>query len=442
MVATVDTALISLWGKTLGAVSWLPDKQLAVFEYDSDFLRSGLEPSPIHMGVANIAGGDAIFSFAGLNRDTYKGLPGLLADSLPDKFGNSIIDAWLARSGRHAASFSPLERLCYTGSRGMGALEYQPALSGRNSDQSVPVEVAELVELAQAVTRERNQLQVELALEDQQQNADALLDILRVGTSAGGARPKAVIAINDQGQVRSGQVEAPSDYGYWLLKFDGVDDLELGKPKGYGRIEYAYYQMAQTAGIYMAESRLLEEGGRAHFLTRRFDRQKLADGSVAKLHMQSLCGLAHFDFNMPGAYGYEQVFGVMRQLRLSRADAEQQYRRMVFNILARNQDDHTKNIAFLMDHQGRWQLSPAFDLTYAHNPAGVWTSQHQMTVNGKRDHFTREDLLTVGQSISLPRPADTIDAVAEALSQWPKFARAAGVRPSVIKQIQQAHRQL
>ena len=442
MVAVVDTALISLWGKTLGAVSWLPDRQLAVFEYDPDFLRSGLEPSPIHINAAQAAGSGAIFSFPALNRDTYRGLPGLLADSLPDKFGNNIIDAWLARSGRSASSFSPLERLCYTGSRGMGALEYQPALGNRSNNRSVPVEVAELVNLAQAITRERSQLQVELAFDGGSASAEAMVDILRVGTSAGGARPKAIIAMNDQGEVRSGQVEAPEGYSYWLLKFDGVDDLELGKPRGYGRIEYAYYQMARAAGIDMAECHLLEEGGRAHFLTRRFDRQRNSSGQLSKVHMQSLCGLAHFDFNMPGAYSYEQAFGVMRQLGLSRAEAEQQFRRMVFNVLARNQDDHTKNIAYLMDSTGQWRLSPAFDLTYAHNPAGVWTNQHQMTVNGKRDHFTRDDLLAVGQSISLPRPGDTIDAVADALVQWPKLARAAGVRPATIKQIQKAHRRL
>ena len=426
MVDSVDTALVKLWGHTAGAVSWLPQRQLAVFEYDRAFLKLGLDLSPVHMSITDATGGDGIYSFAGLNRDTYRGLPGLLADCLPDKFGNNIIDAWLARKGRTAASFSPLERLCYTGSRGMGALEFSPAINTRRTEQSVPVEVDELVNLAQQISRERNQLQVELAFDQSQAaaqgNADAMLDILRVGTSAGGARPKAIIAMNEQGQVRSGQVTAPAGYRYWLLKFDGVDDLELGKPGGYGRIEYAYYQMARAAGIEMVESRLLEEGNRAHFLTRRFDRIDTGTGPVEKVHMQSLCGIAHFDFNMPGAYSYEQAFGVMRKLRLSRAEAEQQYRRMVFNVLSRNQDDHTKNIAFLMDHDGKWRLSPAFDLTYAHNPAGVWTSQHQMTINGKRDHFTLDDLLAVGHSISLPRSKDVVAEVADAVSRWPEFA--------------------
>jgi len=256
------------------------------------------------------------------------------------------------------------------------------------------------------------------------------MDILRVGTSAGGARPKAVIAMNDKGSVVSGQAEVPAGYDYWLLKFDGVSDLELGAPRGYGRIEYAYHLMARAAGIEMMECRLLEEHGRAHFMTKRFDRV-----AGNKIHMQTLCGLAHYDFNMAGAYGYEQAFAVMRQLHLSKAQAVQQYRRMVFNVLARNQDDHTKNIAFLMGPDGEWRLSPAYDLTYSHNPAGKWTNQHQMSINGKRDHFTREDLVTVGESISLPRPGEILDEVAEAVSEWPAFARESGVEVHVIEEI-------
>jgi serine/threonine-protein kinase HipA len=261
------------------------------------------------------------------------------------------------------------------------------------------------------------------------------MDILRVGTSAGGARPKAVIAVNAAGHVLSGQTDVPAGYDYWILKFDGVTDLELGKPSGYGRIEYAYYLMAQAAGIRMTECRLLEENGRAHFMTRRFDR---VDGR--KLHLQSLCGLAHYDFNLPGAYGYEQVFGIMRRLRLSRAAAAEQYRRMVFNIVARNLDDHTKNIAFLMDTDGTWQLSPAYDVIYAHNPAGKWTSRHQLSLNGKRDGFTRQDLLDAGTAISLPQPADIVDQVNDAVARWAEFAAAAGIEPRVSTAIARNHR--
>jgi serine/threonine-protein kinase HipA len=264
-----------------------------------------------------------------------------------------------------------------------------------------------------------------------------VLDILRVGTSAGGARPKAIIAMDGDGNVMSGQAEAPAGYDYWILKFDGVTDLELGEPRHYGRIEYAYHLMAQAAGIHMSECRLLEEHGRAHFMTRRFDR---ADGN--KLHLQSLCGIAHFDFNMAGAYSYEQAFAIMRRLRLSKADAAEQYRRMVFNVIARNLDDHTKNIAFLMGPDGGWQLSPAFDVIYAHNPKGRWTSQHQMSINGKRDDITRQDLLDVAENISLSRPQAIIEDVVQAVESWPEFAATAAVPDKVTQAIAGQHRRL
>jgi serine/threonine-protein kinase HipA len=414
-------------------VSWLEDRGYGVFEYDADFLKHGLDIAPIHMSLASARQGNRLFSFPGLNRDTYLGLPGLLADALPDKFGNRLIEAWLARNGRDIAGFSPVERLCYTGSRSTGALEFAPAPGGRQ-DRAVPVEIAELVTLAQDVMQERRALDARLG-ETENENTEALMDILRVGTSAGGARPKAVIAVNAAGHVLSGQTDVPAGYDYWILKFDGVTDLELGRPAGYGRIEYAYYLMARAAGIRMTESRLLEENGRAHFMTRRFDR---VDGR--KLHLQSLCGLAHYDFNLPGAYGYEQVFGIMRRLRLSRAAAAEQYRRMVFNIVARNLDDHTKNIAFLMDTDGAWQLSPAYDVIYAHNPAGKWTSRHQLSLNGKRDGFTRQDLLEAGAAISLPQPADIVDQVHDAVARWPEFAQAAGIEPRVSTAITRNHR--
>ena len=428
MVARVETASVILWGEAVGAVAWLADRGYAAFEYEPAFLKKGLDISPLRMSLEAAIKGDGIFLFPALVNDTFLGLPGLLADALPDKFGNSIIDAWLARNGRDSSSFSPVERLCYIGKRGMGALEFSPPVNQR-FNKAVPVEVAELVGLAQDVMLQRGALDAGFS-DDDKDNTGAIMDILRVGTSAGGARPKAVIAMNDKGSVVSGQAEVPAGYDYWLLKFDGVSDLELGAPRGYGRIEYAYHLMARAAGIEMMECRLLEEHGRAHFMTKRFDRV-----AGNKIHMQTLCGLAHYDFNMAGAYGYEQAFSVMRQLHLSKAQAMQQYRRMVFNVLARNQDDHTKNIAFLMGPDGEWRLSPAYDLTYSHNPAGKWTNQHQMSINGKRDHFTREDLIAVGESISLPRPGDILDEVAEAVSQWPVFARESGVEARVIEEI-------
>lgn len=429
MAEPIETAIVQLWGRRVGAVSWHPHGY-GVFEYDPEFLQLGLELAPVHLPTDR---GDTLFTFPNLNRETYKGLPGLLADSLPDKFGNAIIDAWLARQGRTPADFSPIERLCYTGTRGMGALEFQPAVDGRFRE-SAPVDIAELVQLAQNVIHRHEGLASSLARNG---GADALGDILRVGTSAGGARAKAVIAMNDSGEVRSGQVPAPGGYDYWLLKFDGVDDIELGKSRGFGRIEYAYHLMAEAAGIEMMESRLLQENGRAHFMTRRFDRV-----AGEKLHMLSLCGMAHLDFNQAGAHAYEQVFGVMRELGLPKNEAIQQYRRMVFNVLARNQDDHTKNIAFLMDPAGSWSLSPAFDLTYAHNPGGQWTNQHQMSINGKRDHFELQDLIAVGESISIKKPREIIEEVATAVADWEVFAERAGVQETFVREIAANHRRL
>lgn len=433
MVKKVDTATVKLWGNTVGAVSWLDDRGYAVFEYERDFLNKGLDVSPIHMSLDAARKGDAIFSFSSLNKETFLGLPGLLADALPDKFGNSIIDTWLLRNGRDSSNFSPVERLCYTGKRGMGALEFSPSIMDKY-DASVAVEVSELVELTQEIMHQRKGLATRLD-ESEKDNANAVLDILRVGTSAGGARPKAVIAMDDKGNVMSGQAEAPTGFDYWILKFDGVTDLELGEPRGYGRIEYAYYLMAKAAGIKMTPCKLLEENGRAHFMTKRFDRM-----NGIKQHMQSLCGIAHYDFNMAGAYSYEQAFAVMRKLRLSKAEAAQQYRRMLFNIIARNLDDHTKNISFIMNTEGKWSLSPAYDVTYSHNPAGKWTNQHQMSLNGKRDNFTKEDLVALGESISLPKPDEVINDVIRAVDNWPEYANNAAVNKEVILEIGKHHR--
>ncbi len=435
MVERVNTAYVKIWGQVVGAVSWQGSVRdgHATFEYDPAFLRAGLDLSPIHMPVEN---GGQLYEFRArnfdLNLDTFRGLPGLLADSLPDKFGNRVVDAWLARQGRDASSFSPVERLCYTGRRGMGALEYAPTLN-KNLDASVPIEITQLVSLARDIITRQGDLSVSLA--DSDQDTDALLEILRVGTSAGGARAKAVVAMNADGHLLSGQTRVPAGYEHWLLKFDGAGDLELGKAEGYGRIEYAYYLMAKEAGIEMSECRLLEEGGRAHFMTRRFDR----DGDQ-KIHLQSLCGIAHYDYNQPGVYGYEQAFAVMRKLGLSKLEAVQQFRRMVFNVVARNQDDHTKNIAFLMDRSGNWFLSPAFDVTYSHNPGGDWTSSHQMTINGKRDGFVSADFDQVGKSIGIKRPLEIVEEVIDVVNRWTSFASEAGVRDQQAESIGRSHR--
>jgi serine/threonine-protein kinase HipA len=341
-------AQVILWGTRIGVVE-LPDGEaIASFQYDPDFLPSGVEVSPLVMPLR-----DAPYSFPGLAPRTFHGLPGLLADSLPDKYGNALIDAWLATQGRLPGDFNAVERLSYTGARGMGALEFRPA-TGPAAGDTAPVDIDALVRLASEVLTHRKTLKVTFAGDDR---ADALREILRVGTSAGGARAKAVIAWNPvTNEVRSGQLKAPPGYEYWLLKFDGVEgnkDRDLADPQGYGAVEYAYAQMAGAAGVEMSPCRLFEEGGRRHFMTRRFDRTGAGD----KLHMQSLAALAHFDFNDPGAYGYEQAFLTIRQLGLPADDVRQQFRRMAFNVMARNQDDHVKNIAFLMDRSGTWRPS-------------------------------------------------------------------------------------
>ena len=430
---TVDVAEVWLWQHRVGAVA-LDELGSAVFEYDTDFLKLGLDIAPIMMPLQEARRGHVLHSFPALNRETFKQLPGLLADTLPDKFGQAIIDAWLARQGRSANDFSILERLCYTGSRAMGALEFKPAVI-KHLNQAVIIELDEMISLIQDVMAQRNTLDVTLS-SDEQENQQALLDILRIGTSAGGARAKAVIAYNENsGKVLSGQAEAPPGFDHWLLKFDGISDIEFGKTSDFGRIEFAYYNMARAAGINMSESRLLEENGRAHFMTRRFDRI-----TGKKLHLQSLCAIQHYDFNLAGAYGYEQALMTMRKLQMSKKEQLQQYRRMVFNVIARNQDDHTKNIAFLMNAQGEWSLSPAFDMTHSYKPGEGWTQTHQMSVNGKRDHFTKQDLLMVAQNNDLRKPQAVINDVMQAVEQWPAFADAAGVDPHKIEAISKDHR--
>lgn len=415
-----DTARVILWGSDIGAVTWLPERSLGVFQYTPEFAQSGIEVAPLMMPLC----GEPV-EFPSLSRATFKGLPGLIADSLPDKFGNVLIDAWLSRQGREPSSFTPVERLCYTGSRGMGALEFRPALQD-GSTAARHVEVEALVQLANRVLDERIALSGRFGSGEDQ---EAIEDILRVGTSAGGARAKAVLSFNPHtGEFRSGQTPLLNGFEHWLMKFDGVSgnkDKELADPQGYGRIEYAYHLMAQAAGIQMHECRLHEEGGRAHFMTKRFDRTP----SGSKLHMQSLGAMMHYDFNTAGAYSYEQALLTVRRLGLPMEDTEQQVRRAFFNVLGRNQDDHVKNIAFLMNRKGVWRLSPAFDLAYSFNPTGAWTSQHQMTLNAKRDGFEVKDLLSCATAGGLKksRAKQLLHEVSTAVAAWPDFAESAAV---------------
>ena len=420
MADPVFRAEVRLWGRTIAAVVWDDVRGLGVFQYAEPFIRSGIEVAPFMMPLRS-----GVFEFPQLARETFKGLPGLLSDSLPDKFGNLLIDRWLAEQGRTAQSMNPVERLCYTGSRGMGALEFRPATARRDTSP-VPINSARRVDLASDVLSKRNALSVALTGKN---DSGALHEILIIGTSAGGARAKAVLAWNPTTrEFRSGQVGAPSGFESWLMKFDGVvdnADKELADPKGFGRLEYACYLAAKSAGIDMMPCRLHEEGGRAHFMTKRFDRTDAGE----KLHMQSLGAMRHFDFNIPRAYGYEQAIETMRQLGTGQIAIEEQVRRAYFNILIRNQDDHVKNIAYLMDKAGNWRLSPAFDMAYAYNPGRAWTSEHQMSLSGKTTDFTMEDLITFARYADIkPARAKSIYAdVRTAIARWDEHASAAAL---------------
>lgn len=418
-------AEVYLWGSLIGHVSWNEEIEFASFEYEQKFLKAPIEPSPKKMPRKN-----QIYTFRDLNKATFKGLPGMLADALPDKFGNSLIDVWLAKQGRTLTSFNPVERLCYIGQRGMGALEFKPSnFKGRKSD--VKIDLSEMVELASQILTNRKKFKEQLDQADDRQMQEALTNLLFIGTSAGGARAKCIIAYNEKtGEVRSGQTKTDQNFTYWLLKLDGVSgnkDKELNDPLGYGRIEYAYYLMSKHCGIEMSECILLKENKRAHFMTKRFDR--LNGGE--KLHMQSLCAIAHFDFNMAGAYSYEQALSVIREVVSNNLTKtlEQQFRRAVFNVIGRNQDDHTKNIAFLMDKQGNWSLSPAFDATYSYNPNGEWTNRHQMSINDKRDNFTMDDLysLAIRADIKKGKAKKIIEEIRKVFFNWDEYANKAEV---------------
>lgn len=402
------SAEVILWGERVGAVAWDERRNVAVFRYDDDFATQDMELSPLMMPVVK----NKIYEFPELRSNTFSGLPGLLADALPDAFGRALLDKWLVSVGKTFAN--PIERLCYQGKRGMGALEFVPAYADY-LENSEKLEIDSLIAVANQVLQNKESFRTNLQTDAQ----EAIANIIKVGTSAGGQRAKAVIAYNDAtGEVRSGQTTAPEGFDYWLIKLDGVTNKELGDPMHFGEIEYVHYLVAKEAGINMTECRLYREHDRAHFMTRRFDR---VNGH--KLHMQTLCGIAHYDFNMLHAYSYEQAFGIMRRLRLTYPEAEEFYRRMVFNVVARNQDDHTKNISFLMNRKGEWRLSPAYDMSWAYNPNGGWTATHQMSINGKWENITREDLLILASEMNVKGAKHIIDQVVEAVSQWPRLAK-------------------
>jgi serine/threonine-protein kinase HipA len=413
----INNAFVYIWNQRVGAVSWDSEQQLGTFEYDKSFLQKGWQLSPFLMPIQN---GEQFFQFPeNRHSSTFKGLPGLLADVLPDKYGNALINAWLAKQGRPSNSLNPVETLCFIGKRGMGALEFEP-VQPKSTNISSPVELSHLVDIAEEILTGRKDFSANLSTSDEK----ALFEILKIGSSAGGARAKALIAFNEiTGETRSGQAAAPNGFEHWLIKFDGVADTQFGASMGYGRVEMAYYQMAIDAGIQMMESRLLEENNRAHFMTKRFDRPNRDE----KLHVQTFCALRHLDFNEVHLFSYEELFETMRMLGLSYASAQELFRRMVFNVLAKNCDDHTKNFAFIMDQNGQWDLAPAYDICHAYRPGSEWVSQHALSINGKRKDITRQDLLLVAKNMNIKNPAKIIDNVSSVVSQWKTYANAVQV---------------
>ncbi len=427
----MNAAYVKIWDQVVGAVAWDEAAGIASFEYEPAFAARGIELAPFSMPIAQ---SPRVFSFRELRKkpsgelDTFKGLPGLLADSLPDRYGTSVIDAWLAQQGRLPHSMNPVELLCFIGTRGMGALEFEPTIVGEYK-RSVAIELDSLVDVARSMLRSKQDFVRNLQSEEEK----TMRELVRIGTSAGGARPKAVIAFNERtGEVRSGQTKVPQGFAHWLIKLDGVSDAQFGRTRDYGRVEMAYYHMACDCGIHMMPSRLLEENGRAHFMTKRFDRE----GASTKHHVQTFCALKHFDFNLVNSFSYEQLFQTMRELMLPYPEAEQLYRRMVFNVLARNCDDHTKNFAFRLKQRSRWELAPAYDLCHAYQPNHRWVSRHALSINGKRDQITKEDLLATAKSVGIKKAAELIDEVNSVVARWKDFADAVNVAPSLRDEIE------
>lgn len=425
----VDVAEIKIWDTLVGAVRWDEDQQLGYFQYDPKFLQKNLDLSPIKLPIS---GGAVIHSFPELRKgrgemeDTFKGLPGLLSDALPDKYGNKLINIWLAQQGRPENSMNPVEKLCFIGSRGMGALEFEPAQI-KKSKNSFSLEIDSLVDIAQRMLNERETFLTQMGKEEEK----AMLEILKIGTSAGGARPKAVIAFNPKTkEIRSGQGNVPKGFEHWLIKMDGVSGEQFGESTGWGRVEYAYYLMAKDCGIEMTECRLLEENGRAHFLTKRFDRE-----GNEKHHIQSLCGLQHYDFNDMYGYSYEQLFQTMRILRLTYPQAEEMFRRMVFNVLATNYDDHTKNFSFILKKNENWSLAPAYDLCFSFDPNNQWVSKQTLSVNGKRLNISKNDLMTIAKDNNIKKGEKIIAEINAVVKSWEKYASFAGVRKELKNRI-------
>ncbi|MFT5056894.1 MAG: serine/threonine-protein kinase HipA [Pseudoalteromonas distincta] len=426
----IKTATVKIWGETVGAVAWDQDQQIGRYEFDEKFIAKGWNLSPIKMPIHSRR---TIFSFPELRQprnsefNTFKGLPGLLADVLPDKYGNQLIKIWLAQQGRPGDSMNPVETLCFIGTRGMGALEFEP-IQLKGAQKTFKVEIQSLVDIAQKMISKREEFSTNI----QEDEEAGIKEIITIGTSAGGARPKAVIAYNEKtGEVRSGQTNAPKGFEHWLIKLDGVSDAQVGETLGYGRIEMAYYQMAKACGVEMMESKLLEENGRAHFMTKRFDRE----GSSIKHHIQTWCAMSHFDFNEVTSFSYEQLFQTMRELKLTYPEATQMFRRMVFNVIARNCDDHTKNFAFRLKKGSDWELAPAYDICHAYRPGSVWVSQHALSINGKRKGIIKQDLMDVAAAMNIKKAEDIIDEINAIVQNWEVYANEQKVSETKVKEI-------
>ncbi|MBD8511239.1 type II toxin-antitoxin system HipA family toxin [Photobacterium sp. CAU 1568] len=429
-----EYVVVKYQGRDVGAATFDTQTKRSSFEYDRSFIDSGLELSPLMMPL-----GTQIYQFPNLDWDTFRGMSGLLADSLPDDFGNAVLNSWVARNGKQPGDITPLQRLQYTGERGMGALTYSPAKRMNKLNSSNPVEVQELVSIAQEILDERTQFGVDLNGHGDE-DKEAMLALMSVGMSAGGARPKAVLAFNKEfTEARSGQTDAPEGFTHWLLKFDGVsehnkDRETFGDPLGYGAGEFTYYQIAsELCGIEMMPTRLLQEGDRRHFVTQRFDRVQ-----NKRVHTQTLNGIAHVNFKRVGEYSYEELFAIARRLKLKAFDAEQLFRRMVFNVVARNHDDHSKNWSFMMSEKGEWTLAPAYDLAYSYKKGSKWVNSHWMSLNGKRDNFTREDFhqfRKLSPLFTREKVDSILDSTIEHVSTWRSRAQDNGVPESLIQEV-------
>lgn len=417
-------AKVKLWNKLVGALYWDNASKSTIFEYDNKFLKSNLDIAPITMPLSKSRG--KAYSFNRLPVETYKNLPAVFSDSLPDSFGNAIIDQWLQQQGKLLKDVNPVERLCYVGKRGMGALEYEPDQTLQVS-KAATINVDEIVHLTKQILDQKEQKK--LTLDEQ----NTINTILKVGSSAGGARAKVIVSINEEKrEIIPGDLIASEGFRYWLLKLDGVTNQSLGDPEGFGKIEYAYHKIAAASGIKMTQCKLFQENNRYHFMTERFDRE-----NHQKVHTQTLCGLAQMDYNQPLQHSYEQCFAVQRKLGLDFSDTIQQFRRMVFNVIAKNCDDHTKNITFLMDQKGQWKLSPAYDITYAHDPSNHWLKQHQMSVNGKRNDITVKDMLVVGETLGIRNRKKIIEEVKDGVSNWERVAKNLDIPKTQYQSIQE-----